>query len=177
MDLYIRMERGPNGKWGISWSKVFEVDMDPSVGQVPNLYNNKPKQKPVFKWQPRPYQPRIPSILAQNQTHPHSKPSSHVPLSHPNILASTIASLVGSNKTEVEPTPTHMEPTCTKKLLSVINNSDASVEESLVPMLPWTSPYVPMVMWPCNVTSNGSSISIQTTSSRNGGMPSSGFLN
>ena len=38
---------------------------------------------------------------------------------------------MGSNKTEAEPTPTHMEPTCTEKLLLVINNSDASVDESL----------------------------------------------
>ena len=117
---------------GISWSKVIEVD--PSFGQVPNpkpINNNKPKQKPVFNWQPKPSQSTIPLTLAQNQTHPHSKHSSQVPPSLPITLASTKASLVGSDKTEVKPTRTHMELTSTEKLLSVINNSDASVAESL----------------------------------------------
>ena len=59
------------------------------------------------------------------------KPSSHVPFSLPNTSASTIASLLGSDKTDVKPTSTHMEPTCTEKLLSVINNSDAFVDEFL----------------------------------------------
>ena len=117
---------------GVSWSKVLEVDS--SVGQVPYpkpINNNKPKQKLVFKWWPIPSRLTIPSIFAQNQTHPHSKPSLHVPLSHPNTSASTIASLVGSNKTDVEPTSTLMEPTRTEKLLLVINNSYASVDEFL----------------------------------------------
>ena len=39
------------------------------------------------------------------------------------------------------------------------------------------SPCAPMEMWPCNVTFNRSSTSTQTTSSRNGGILSSGFLN
>ena len=78
--LFISLECGPHGKWGISWSKVIEVDpsvgqasnpkpidfnkpkhkLVPSAGQIPNpepfnLF--KPKQKLVFKWKPKPSQP------------------------------------------------------------------------------------------------------------------------
>ena len=50
MDLYIRMERGPNGKWGVSWSKVLVVDS--STGQVPSpkpINSTKANKNPVFK--------------------------------------------------------------------------------------------------------------------------------
>ena len=80
LDLFIRLERGPYGKWGISWSKVMEVDpsigqvsnpkpidfnkpkhkLVPSAGQIPNPkpFNIfKPKQKLVFKWKLKPSQP------------------------------------------------------------------------------------------------------------------------
>ena len=147
LDLYIRLERGPHGKWEISWSKVIEVD--PSIGQVPNPkpidFNKpkrkpvpsvgqipnpkpfdyyKPKQKPVFKWKPKPSQPS----MTQYQTHPHSKYSSQVPPSH---LISSASSKAGSNKADAKLTLTHLELTCTEKFLLVLDNSDASVIESL----------------------------------------------
>ncbi|KAL0009596.1 hypothetical protein SO802_011098 [Lithocarpus litseifolius] len=80
LDLYIRLARGPHGKWGISWSKV--IEMDPSVGLVPNpkpidfykpkpshvpnpnpepCHFFKPKHKSVFKWKPN-----LPSPLRHN---------------------------------------------------------------------------------------------------------------
>ena len=147
LDLCIRLERGSHGKWEISWSKVIKVD--PSVGQVPNPkpidFNKpkhkpvpsvgqipnpkpfdyyKPKQKPVFKWKPKPSQPS----MTQYQTHPHSKYSSQVPPSH---LISSASSKAGSNKADAKLTLTHLEPTCTEKFLLVLDNSDASVIESL----------------------------------------------
>ena len=126
-------EHGPKGKWGISWSKAFEED--PSIGQVPNPHpkpnnNYNPKHKTLFKWQPKPSQPTIP-LNNYNLTHPHFKHSSQVPPSHPTTSASISASLVGSDKSEAKLTPTHMVPTCTEKLLSVVNVSDASVAGSL----------------------------------------------
>ena len=80
LDLFIRLECGPHGKWGISWSKVIEVDplvgqasnpkpidfnkpkhkLVPSAGQIPNpepFDFFKPKQKLVFKWKFKPSQP------------------------------------------------------------------------------------------------------------------------
>nr|POE71550.1 hypothetical protein CFP56_12779 [Quercus suber] len=143
LNLFMRMERGLDRRWAIVWSEVNEVGLKPidyykpkqklvlSVGQVPNpkpFDFNKPKQQPIFKWQPKPSQPTIPLTLAQFQTHPHSKYSSQVPPSHLITLASTETSLVGSDKTEVKLTLTHMESTCTEMFL---NNPDASVTDSL----------------------------------------------
>ena len=70
-------------------------------------------------------------LAKQALTHPHSKHSSHVPPSHPATSASISASLVGSDKSMAELTSTYMVPTCTEKLLSVVNVSDASVAGSL----------------------------------------------
>ena len=108
--------------------------MDSSVGQVPYpkpINNNKPKQKLVFKWQSIPSQPTIPSIFAQNQTHPHSKAFLACSFLSPKYFGINNSFFVGSDKTDVEPTSTHIELTCTEKLLSVINNSDAFVDEFL----------------------------------------------
>ena len=183
MDLFIRLERGPHGKWGISWSKVTEetlrltkpltqsplislspntvlslqlaklqtqspfkpltqspsqtqspLKLVPSVGQnskpktlpasIGQASNLKSKHKPIYKWKPKPHQP----FMSQYQTHPHSMYSSQAPPSH---LFSSASSKPSSDKIDVELTLSHMEPTCTEKLLSVLNNSDASVTESM----------------------------------------------
>ena len=83
--------------------------------------NLKPNHKPVYKWKPKPHRPS----LTQYQTHPHS---SQAPPTH---LFSSASSITGSDMTDAEPTLTHMEPTYTEKLLSVLDNSNASVTESM----------------------------------------------
>ena len=171
LDLFIKLERGPHGKWGISWSKVSEVD--PSVGQASNpkpidfnkpnhklilsagLIPNpkpfdfiKPKVKPVFKWKPKPSQPSLTKYqtyphskypsqpsLTQHQTLPHSKLSSQV---NPSHLISSEASKAGSDNADAKHSLTHLEPACTEVFLSVLDNSIASSQPFLThfPTLP-----------------------------------------
>ena len=54
--------------------------------------------------------------------------SSQAPSSH---LFSSASSKPGSDKIDVELTLSHMEPMCTEKFLSVLDNFDASVTESM----------------------------------------------
>ena len=84
-------------------------------------FNPKPNHKPVYKWKPKPHRPS----LTQYQTHPYS---SQAPPSH---LFSSASSKTGSNMIDTELTLTHMEPTCTEKLLLVLDNSNAFVTESM----------------------------------------------
>ena len=152
LDLFMRLERGQNGRWGIVWSKVNEKGpkergpkgrggiswskaFEEDLGQVPNPppkpnSNYNPKHKTLLKWQPKPSHPTIP-LNNYYLTHPHSKHSSQVPPSHPTTSASTSASLVGSDMSEAIFTSTHMASRCTEKLLLVVNFSDASVAGSL----------------------------------------------
>ena len=100
-----------------------------SIGQASNPKpKHKPvykwKHKPVYKWKPKPHQPS----LTQYQTHPHSMYSSQA---HPSHLFSSASSKHGGDKIDAELTLSLMEPMCTEKFLSVLDNSDASVTESV----------------------------------------------
>ena len=101
MDLFIRLECGPLGKWEICWSKVCEVD--PSVGQVldpkPIVYNKPnhnlkpnhllipsadpiPNTKPIDLFKPKPSRPS----LTKHRTNPHSLYPSQPSSSHLQTL-------------------------------------------------------------------------------------------
>ena len=75
----------------------------------------------MYKWKPKPHWPSSTHFL----THPRSS------LAPPTHLFSSTSSLMGCEMSDAEPTLTHIEPTCTEKLLSVRDNSDASVIESM----------------------------------------------
>ena len=101
----------------------------PSVSQNPNPkpsghYKPKHKHKPALKRKPKKSQP----LLTQSHTHPRSKFSSPVPPSH---LFSPTPSIADSDQSDTMLSLTHMELTCTEKCPSVLDNSDASVTESM----------------------------------------------
>ena len=75
----------------------------------------------MYKWKPKPHWPSSTHFL----THPRSS------LAPPTHLFSSTSSLMGCEMSDAEPTLTHIEPRCTEKLLSVHDNSDASVTESM----------------------------------------------
>ena len=83
--------------------------------------NPKPNIKPIYKWKPKPHRPS----LTQYLTRPHS---SQAP---PTLPFSSAPSVLGSEMSDTVPSLTHMDPTCTEKLFSVLDNSEASNIESL----------------------------------------------
>ena len=83
--------------------------------------NPKPNLKPMYKWKPKLHRPSSTHFL----THPRSS------LASPTHLFSSASSFTGCEMTDAEPTLTRIELTCTEKLLSVLDNSDASVTESM----------------------------------------------
>ena len=83
--------------------------------------NPKPNIKPIYKWKPKPHRPS----LTQYLTHPYSL---QAPPTHP---FSSAPSFTGSEMSDAVPFLTLMDLTCTEKLLSVLDNSEASVTESM----------------------------------------------
>ena len=118
----------PKPKQTFGWSNSKPKDHTVSNPKPPNTKPNilpasnpKPNRKPIFKWKPKAHRPSLSHYL----THPHS---SQAP---PSLPFSSAPSVMGNVRSDSLPLLTHLAPTCSEKLLSVRDNSEASNTESL----------------------------------------------
>ncbi|KAF3967821.1 hypothetical protein CMV_008223 [Castanea mollissima] len=112
LELSFKLDRGPSGKWEISWSKITEVD--PSMGQASNpkpslsfkpnfvpLINHIPNPKPFQASNPKPTPIRNPSQPYPIRG-PNSKPKAH-PLSASTSFSTSKPKLKNTFKWKPKP--------------------------------------------------------------------------
>ena len=173
LDLFIRLERGPLGKWEICWSKVSKVDL--SVGLVlnpkPIVYNKpihnlkpnhkslpsadpfpnpkpfdlfKPKPKPILKWKPKPSWPS----LTKHRTYPHSL--------YPSQPSSSQLQTLPHPKLSLQANPSHLSSL--EASTAVCANSVASSQPSLPLFLTLPHSFSSSKVIPSHLISSESSI-------------------